>query len=181
MTRSVDIDEAAVLEAFWPFQKALQEREDLSTWQECPFATTNQEIDFAETALWFPFPDSYRLFLLAWNGFNVPCHGDVRQDIAFLCCCNLALTKERPREVNVPEYADIIRGNAARFRWERQPSNMVNFAGDRFGNAYGFLIGEAGPDERIAYWSHDGEELTIVGRSFTEWFNGLPGTIAQRL
>jgi len=174
MSRSVDCPEDELLDVFWPFIEKLKTDATVSTWTECPFATCLDEVAQAEKALWYPLPRSYVLFLLGWNGFNVVQHGRTRQGIQFFCCTDY-LSAESPAQGTYPEWADIVRGNAGAFRWAQQPCDMLNFAGDEYGNAYGF-IPTAGSELRVAYWNHDGCETTVLADSFAKWLNTYPDT-----
>ena len=126
MGRSPDCDESVVLEIFWPFIETRKTHPQLQAWQECPFATTAEQIAAAEKALWCPLPESYKHFLLAWNGFNVPQRGQTADDISLLCCLDF-LAEESPADSQYPEWADIVRGNSVRFRWEDQRTGQAIF------------------------------------------------------
>jgi len=177
MAQSPDCDESVVLEMFWPFIEARKADPQLQRWRECPFATTAEQIAAAEKALWCPLPESYKHFLLAWNGLNVPQRGQIADDISFLCCLDF-LTGESPVDNEYPEWADIVRGNSVRFRWESQPSRFLNFAGDGGGNAYAFTV-PVGGESPVFYWDHDGCEETRLANTFAEWLNALPRSLVR--
>ena len=177
MARSADCDEAELLELFWPFVEKLQRDPLLGAWRECPFPTSRAEIRAAQEAVWYPLPRPYQVFLLGWNGFNVPHYGRVRQEVAFLCCMGF-LEGADPAQMEFPEWSDVVRGNSVRCRWPAQPSGMLNFAGDAYGNAYAFAEPTGSEQPAVVYWDHDGCETTRLASSFAEWLNGLPESIA---
>lgn len=172
MIRSNDYEEELVKEYFTPFIEKLTTDPHLKLWQPCPIATTKEEIAMAEQALWYPLPESYRMFLLAWNGFNTSAAADERTTVSFLCCCNF-LTGEFPDERNEPKLLDIVRGNSPGIRWGSQPADMVNIATDLFGNAY--MLGEPSRRESLVFhWDHDDGAVTQLADTFPDWLNALP-------
>ena len=175
--RSPECEEHLILDSFWQFEERLKKDRTLKKWTECPFATSVQQILLAEKALWFRFPEPYKLFLLGWNGFNVPCQGQPAGRISLFCCCDFPSDKS-PGEAEHPEWGDIVRGNSASYRWPEQPSGLVNFSVDEYGNSYAFGQG-AGDERPVVYWDHDGGEVTVIAKDFAEWLNGLPDNLVD--
>ena len=178
MTRSPDCEEYLVLDEFWPFVEKLEHHPVLSQWDQCSLATSKREILTAEKALWYRLPESYKLFLLAWNGFNTPGEGKwLTREIAFYCCLDFAASAESPRVLDAPQLQDIVRGNSLSARCPEQPGDMLDFARDMHGNRYGFQQA-AGAEPRVVYWNHDGLETTALAADFKQWLNALPETLA---